>query len=85
MGAMNQNKARTKEMRGIVSRIKQITLELERETTAEEVGGAVDEDTCVFLLDYCLFQLARHDFTTASSFGDMTSLMQTEPVPSSIS
>lgn len=35
--------------------------------------------------DCCLFQLARHDFTTASLFADMTSLMQTEPMPSSIS
>lgn len=33
----------------------------------------------------CLFLLARHDFTTASLFADMTSLMQTEPMPSSIS
>lgn len=56
-----------------------------RERTVEEVGGAVDEAIRVCLLDCCLFQLARHDFTTASLFVDMTSLMQTESMPSSIS
>ncbi|CAB1427826.1 unnamed protein product [Pleuronectes platessa] len=34
--------------------------------------------------DCCLLQLARHDFTAASLFVDMTSHMQTEPVPSSV-
>lgn len=48
-------------------------------------GAVVDEATRMLLLDCCLFQLARHDFTAASQFADMTSLMQTEPMPSSIS
>lgn len=44
-----------------------------------ELEGAVHETICMFL-----FQLARHDFSTASSLADMTSLAQTEPMSPSL-
>lgn len=87
MGAVNQNNVIAMEIKGRVNgtsmgdRSKR-EKEMQRKW---EVEGAADEATRMFLLVRCLFQLARHDFTTASLCADMTSLMQTEPMPSSVS
>lgn len=59
----------------------------ERTKEIEKMGsrGSSGWDHMRVSLRRCLFQLARHDFTTASLFADMTSIMQTEPMPYSIS
>lgn len=49
LAAMQKNKARAKETWRMVSGLKQIILELERERTIEKAEEVVDEATCVFL------------------------------------